>query len=348
MRPNQEWCCKHPTGEDIYLFALHNSKGARAVLSNYGAIINSFVIPMPGGQSNDIVLGFDTVEHYWSPAYLAQYPWFGSAVGRYANRVKEGKFSIDKKQYQLSRNKGRDHLHGGHEGFDKKIWQLVLLTDTMLELQLISPDGDEGYPGTLKVNIRFDLNEQNELSYEYHAITDQPTPLNLTHHSYFNLDNGEGEITGHLVRIPASHILEQDANLVATGNLLPVEHTASDFRRFKKISENWDPASGYDQSYVIDPQEKSPALVAEAYSPVSKTLLKVYSSEPVLHFYTGKWIPETRGKRGNAYGAYSGFCLETQVHPNAINIPHFPNTILKPGESYYHKTIYSVITGWEK
>jgi aldose 1-epimerase len=330
------------------LFALHNSKGARVILSNYGAIINTFAIPMPGGQLNDIVLGFDRMEQYWSPPYIEKYPWFGCAVGRYANRVKEGKFHIDGKQFQLSRNKGEDHLHGGQAGFDKKTWQLVSLTDTMLELQLESPDAEEGYPGNLSVNIRFDLSEKNELSYAYRATTDQPTAVNLTHHSYFNLNNGEGEITGHLVKIPASHILEQDANLVATGNLLPVENTAFDFRRFKKINENWDPASGYDQSYVIDPQEKSPALVAEAYSPVSKTLLKVYSSEPVLHFYTGRWIPETRGKRGNAYGAYSGFCLETQVHPNAINIPHFPKTILRPGESYYHKTIYSVTTGWEK
>jgi aldose 1-epimerase len=345
MKSDQQFCFKHRSGEDIYLFALHNSNGTQVMISNYGAIITSFKIKQPDGTDNDIVLGFDKMEDYLGKDYLQHYPWFGAAIGRYGNRIKNAMFHLDEKTYLLSKNNSNDQLHGGHEGFDKKVWALVSCEPLSVELSYTSAAGEEGYPGNLRVNVRFELSEQDELTYTFTANTDQPTIVNLTHHGYFNLDNGKGTIGDHEVKIYASSILEQDGNFVATGNYIPVKDSLYDFTRWKKISKHWKPEDGYDQSYVADKTGRELSLLAEARSKKSKLALQVWSTEPVVHFYTGKWIPNVKGKDGQSYGPYSAFCLETQVHPNAINIPHFPNTILRPGEQYYQKTIYKIIRG---
>ncbi len=347
MKTSQQFCFTHSSGEDIYLFALNNNKGTKVLISNYGAIITSFQIKQADGSINDIVLGFDRMEDYLSDEYLAQYPWFGAAVGRYANRIKDARFVIDGKEYLLSKNNGNDQLHGGDQGFDKKVWHLISATDSALELLYASPGGEEGYPGNLELTVRFELNEDDELSYEYIATSDRPTAVNLTHHGYFNLDNGEGTIADHAIKIYGSTILEQDNNFVATGNFIDVVNTSHDFREWKKINADWDPEAGYDQSFVVDKKNNELTLVAEAHSAQSKLKLRVWSTEPLVHLYTGKWIPVIKGK-GQQYGPFSGFCLETQVHPNAINIPHFPNTVLRPGEKYYHKTVYKVTAAEEK
>jgi aldose 1-epimerase len=345
MSTNQQFCFTHSTGEDIYLFALRN-KDTEVLISNYGAIINSFKIKQTDGSINDIVLGFDSMEEYLSPAYLAAYPWFGAAVGRYANRIKNSSFTIDGKKYPLFPNNEKDHLHGGKEGFDKKVWELVSFDESphpALVLKHTSPGGDEGYPGKLVTTIRYELNnERNELSYEFNATTDQLTPVNLTHHGYFNLDTNKKTIGDHIVRIYASQVLEQGENFVATGNYIPVAGTSYDFTEAKKINRDWNPEDGYDQSYITAKKDKTISLVAEAWSEQSKLHLEVWSTEPVVHFYTGKWIPKVKGKQGVQYGPYSAFCMETQVHPNAVNVPHFPTTLLKPGETYYQKTVYIV------
>jgi aldose 1-epimerase len=344
MNTNQQFCFTHSSGEDIYLFALHNNRDSEVLISNYGAIITSFRIKKANGEMNDIVLGFDRMEDYFAGEYLQHYPWFGSAVGRYANRVKDAAFEIDGNRYQLSKNNGNDHLHGGIQGFDKKIWRLVSLSASSLALHYLSANGEEGYPGNLAVTIRFELNDANELSYEYTATCDQPTAVNLTHHGYFNLDNGKGTITDHEVKIYSSQYLAQDSNFVANGNFIKVKNTPCDFTDWKKINTDWDPLEGYDQSFVIDNKNsKELSLVAEACSRQSGLKLQVWTTEPVVHFYTGKWIPAIKGKKGNLYGPYCAFCLETQVHPNAVNIPHFPGTILRPGETYYQKTMYKVL-----
>jgi aldose 1-epimerase len=344
MDTNQQFCFTHPSGEDIYLFALHNSKGTKVLISNYGAIISSFEVKQPNGQTNDIVLGFDKMEDYIAPSYLHNYPWLGAAVGRYGNRIKDASFKIDGHSYQLSRNNGSDQLHGGTTGFDKKVWRLVSFSGTALELHYLSPDGEEGYPGNLSVTIRFELGETNELSYEYTAVCDQPTAVNLTHHGYFNLDNDKGSIAQHEVKLYSTQYLEQGDNFVATGRLINTKNTPYDFSQWKKISRDWNPADGYDQSFVVDNKnDTTPGLVAEARSPQSGLQLEVWSTEPVVHFYTGKYIPSIKGKQGIMYGPYSAFCLETQVHPNAVNISHFPNTILRPGETYRQKTLYRVV-----
>ncbi len=345
MMTSRQFCFKHPSGEDIYLFTLKNNEGTEVIISNYGAILTSFKVKQKDGTWNDIVLGFDTAEEYQSGVYLEEYPWMGCAVGRVANRIKTSKIKIDDKNYQLSQNRGNDQLHGGISGFDKKVWQAVSLTDSpvaALELKYMSPDGDEGYPGNVDAILKYELNDYDELSYEYHASTDQPTVVNLTHHSYFNLNNGEGTIDDHLLKIHAAHILEQDESLVANGAVIPVEGTHFDFREFKTIGKRWDNEEIYDQSFVIDNKTKDLSLVAEAVSVSSGTKLQVFSTEPVVHFYSGRWFPSIKGKRGIQYGPCSGFCLETHIHPNAVNIPHFPNTILRPGEEYYHKTVYKV------
>ncbi len=344
MITTREYCFTHPAGEDIFLFRLCNNKGTEVLISNYGAIINSFKIKQADGSVNDIVLGFDRMEDYLDEVYLNNYPWMGCAIGRTANRIKHGKVTIDGREYQLTVNKGLDHLHGGASGFDKKIWrQLPEANDQGSVLfTCTSPDGDEGYPGNLEVQLKFHLNDQDELSYEFHAVADKPTIVNLTHHSYFNLNNGRGTIADHQIRIPASQILAQDEGLVTNGQQIPIGNTVYDFNEFKPIGKKRDDEEIYDQSYVVDNKSRELQLVAEALSTLSNTKLSVYSTEPVVHFYSGKWFPEVKGKVGTHYGPASGFCLETHIHPNAINIPHFPNTILRPGEKYFHKTVYSV------
>lgn len=347
MSFSQQYCLKHSSGEDIYLFTLSNAKGTEAIITNYGAIITSFKIKKGNDQYNDIVLGFDKVEDYWSPDYLQQYPWFGCAVGRYANRIKNAEISIGNKKYCLPRNRGTDTLHGGISGFDKKVWTLVSsgeIPHPFLELGYRSKDGEEGFPGNLDVLIRFELNDDNELSYLYTACTDEPTALNLTHHSYFNLNSGESTIHDHEIKIYSGEVLEQDDNLAATGKMLSIAGTPFDFRSFKRINEGLAIIDEYDKSFIADKSEDtSLTLMAEARSMKSGIQLQVWSTEPVVHFYSGKWIPHVKGKNGKMYGPFSGLCLETHKHPNAVNIPHFPNTILKPGEIYAQKTVYKVI-----
>ena len=340
---NGSWCFTHSSGEDIYLFTLRNAKGTEVCITNYGAIVTSFKVGQANSAINDIVLGFDNVEDYLSQDYLAGYPYFGAAIGRYANRIKNGEFSIDDKKYYLVKNKGADHLHGGTTGFDKKIWFCDSYSEKILALKYKSIDDEEGYPGNLQTELRFELTDNDELIHEFIATTDKPTTVNLTHHSYFNLNNGRGTIGGHLVKLKSTAILEQDDNFVVTGKLLPVVNTMYDFNKAKRIDDSRNEADGYDQTYIIEKNDMlSP--VAEAYSENSGIKLQVFTSEPAVHFYTGKWIPPLKGKNGNSYGPFSGFCFETHKHPNAINIPHFPNTVLRPGEIYHTKTMYRVIS----
>lgn len=339
--PQQQFCFTHPDGEDIYLFTLSNSKNTSVLITNYGATITSFCIVQKDGSKNDIVLGFNDPGEYMEKKYLDANPYIGAAIGRYGNRIKNGNFTVDGKAYKVEQNLGRDHLHGGIRGFDKVAWKPFSFSDDTLVLQYESKDGEESYPGTVEVKIKFELNNENELSYEYTAFTDMPTPFNPTHHSYFNLSNGKGTIEEHLVKINGAAILEQDEVLAVTGKFLPVEGTPYDFRQFRKINSNWNAATGYDQSFVVgDIGLDAPA--AEAYSEKSGIRLQVFTTCPVVHLYTGKYIPSIAGKNGNNYGSFSGFCLETQVHPNAINIPHFPDTILRPGQEYRHKTVYKL------
>ena len=345
MKTDQRYAFSLSPGKDIYLFTLRNSKGTEVRISNYGAIISSFRVRARNEKINDIVLGFDNIEDYLQPAFLEQYPWFGCVVGRYANRIRNASFGIDGKNYQLSKNQGDHQLHGGFSGFDKKIWSVSGSGEKpwpFLELHYRSENGEEGYPGNLDTWIRYELNGENEFSYEFRATTDQPTPVNLTHHSYFNLNNGKGTIHDHKVKIHASSIMEQDKDLVATGEIVPVTGTVYDLREFYPIGDGLKKIPEYDKSFVINNKPEALSPVAELMSESSGILLQIHSTEPVVHFYTGKWIPVVTGKNGTTYGPFSGLCLETHKHPNALNTRHFPNTILRPGEIYYQKTVYKL------
>lgn len=342
MPPIQkEFCFKHPDGQDVYLFTLKNKLGTTAEISNYGAIIRALNVRLPGKEVVDVVLGLDKMQDYISPDYLSAYPYLGAVIGRYGNRIGKGKFTLEGKEYNLINNNGPDHLHGGLSGFDKKVWKYIEQDDdsSSLLLEYTSVDGEEGYPGKLTVQIKFELNDENELAYSFDAVTDNTTIVNLTHHSYFNFHNGAGQITDYKLRIEADAWLEQDSNFVTTGNLLPAADSSYDFRSLRTISQGWNAETGYDQSFVrsgigID------RAAAEVISDDAGLRMEIFTTEPVVHFYTARWLGPFTGKGGQPYGPYSGFCLETQIHPNAINIPSFPNTILKPGETYQSKTIY--------
>jgi aldose 1-epimerase len=339
---SKQFCFSHPAGGDIFLFTLRNGKGTDVTITNYGAIITSYKVKQKDGTINDIVLGFDTVAEYMSEEYLANYPYFGAAIGRYANRIKNGQFSIDGTAYNLAKNNGNNHLHGGIKGFDKKVWNVISYNEfptASLTLQYISADGEEGYPGTLTVTLQFELSAEGDLTHTYSATTTKPTAVNLTHHSYFNLDVYKKRVDEHIVQIKCDTYLEQDENFIVTGKLIPVKNSAMDFLSPRAINKNWNPTEGFDQSFVIN---STTSAVAESYSVESGIRLSVYTSEPIVHFYTGKWMPTITGKGNTLYQAFHGFCFETQIHPNAINIGHFPETILKPGERYFSSTTYKV------
>ncbi|WP_129714131.1 aldose epimerase family protein [Pedobacter sp. SYP-B3415] len=342
---------KTPTGKsingaEIYAIDLENNTGTKVRIFNYGTIINSFEIINKDGKKQDIVLGFDTIDGYLSDAYLANYPYFGAIIGRYANRIANGSFSIDGTKYELSKNAGGATLHGGTEGFDKKLWnidQVATEPHASVTFSYTSPDGEEQFPGTLETQLSFELTDHNELILSYQAETDLATAVNLTHHSYFNLSAEGGNIAGHLHRMNASRYLEQDDNFTVTGNLLPVEGSHHDFRLGKTIGENWDAETGYDQTYVLDKPYGDLTLASETTDPVSGLRLQVYTTEPVAHFYTAKHLEVQNGKKGQEYRPFDAFCVETQHHPNGINIADFPSTVLKPGQTYYQTTIYKVI-----
>ncbi|HEV8285269.1 MAG TPA: aldose epimerase family protein [Chitinophagaceae bacterium] len=342
MEKAGQFCFTHPSGKDIYLYSLRNANGTEALITNYGATLMAYKIHMPDNSMNDIVLGFDNVVDYLSAEYLNAQSFMGAAIGRYTNRIKNASFKIDDKEFPVSKNWGSNQLHGGFEGFDKKVWDFVSFDEksNILQLKYNSPDGEEGFPGNLDVHLCFELNDENDLIYIYTAHCDQPTVINLTHHSYFNLNNGEGTITDHEIKINSDKVLEQDEDLVTTGNYIAVDNTRYDFREFRSIGEGLN--GGYDQSFVIDKKTDQLSIVAEALSKDSGLKLQILTNEPLVHLYTGQGLSKIKGKNDVEYGPYSGFCLETHKHPNAINISKFPNTILRPGEKYTQKNVYKI------
>ena len=339
-----------PTGtfvdeKEVVAVHLQNDSGSFVKIFNYGTIVNQFVVTNAHGEQQDIVLGFDDFEAYLSAAYLANDPYFGATIGRYANRIKNGRFNVAGSSYQLAQNKGNDCLHGGDHGFDKKVWDIIALSEhpnPSVTFQYFSLDGEENFPGDLGVQLTFTLTNHNELILNYQADTDEATPINLTHHSYFNLSKSD-HIKAHIQQINASNYLAQDENLVVTGQVLPVVHTIHDFTTPRSIDNNWDENNGYDQTYVLDKKYGELTLATTTKALDTGLTLQVYTTEPVAHFYTGKFLNVKHGKGGKPYASYGGFCVETQHHPNAVNIEHFPSTILNPDEVYTQTTIYKIL-----
>ncbi|WP_051189607.1 aldose epimerase family protein [Daejeonella oryzae] len=329
--------------KEIYSFILENDHGMQVVLSNYGGLIQKISVPDSSGIPTDVVLGFDDLKSYLSEEYLKSYPYFGVIIGRYANRILNSAFRLGDKNVKVSKNDGENQLHGGLEGFDKKVWDVFELgtePNPHLVLSYLSKDGEEGFPGNLEVKISFTLTNDQELIVEISAITDQSTAVNMTHHGYFNLNGDARSIEDHIIKIPAKHILAQDENYVPNGKLIPVLHTAHDFTSEKAVNQDWNPEEGYDQAFVLDKKEGVMSLSASAYSKKTGIKMEVFSNQPVVQFYTSKHLNVENGKKGQSYKPFSGFCFETQVHPNAINIPSFPNTILNPGEVYDNTTTF--------
>lgn len=337
MKANQISTGKIIDGKEVFALKLTNNRGSYVKVYNYGGIISDFVVTNTAGEQQDILLGFDDFDGYISEDYLANYPYLGVIVGRYSNRIKDGKFSIDGKEYQMTKN-----LHGGTIGFDRKVWDILPTVDPSITLQYISPSGEEGFPGTLTVQVTIKLTEEDELVLDYKAETDAATAINLTHHSYFNLEAPGSNIANHHHRMAASNYLQQDEDYVVTGKVLPVEGTKHDFLGGKLIGQDWDPAEGYDQSYVLDKPYGELGLASETTAASSGLKLEVYTTEPIAHFYTAKYLDVVHGKGGTHYGSSSAFCIETQHSPNSVNVPEFPTTILLPGQVYHQTTIFKV------
>ena len=332
-------------GEDVFLFTLTNTHGMVVKLINYGGIVVSLEAPDREGNIADVALGYETLEEY-----LDETPYFGALVGRYGNRISEGKFTLAGKDYHLAVNDGPNHLHGGTKGFDKVVWDAVEVESeegVAVKLTYLSPDGQEGYPGNLRCTIIYTLTDQNELKIEYKAHTDQATVINLTHHSYFNLSgHHSGDILSHWLQLHAGSFTPVDAGLIPTGEIMGVAGTPLDFTGPQAIGARiGEIEGGYDHNFVLDSQEGSLVLAARLTEPVSGRVMEVYTTEPAIQFYSGNFLDGTlTGKGGAVYQKHAGLCLETQHYPDSPNKPQFPSTVLHPGDAYSHLTIYKFTT----
>ncbi|MCX7817883.1 MAG: galactose mutarotase [Kiritimatiellae bacterium] len=338
-------------GRRVQLFTLDNGRGLKMRVTNYGGIIVSLEVPDRDGRPADVVLGFDRLADY-----LAGHPYFGALIGRYGNRIAGGRFVLDGVEYRLATNNAPGgipcSLHGGLRGFDKAVWEAEPVRERNavgLRLRHTSRDGDEGYPGTLRVTVHYWLTADHALRITYEAITDKPTPVNLTQHSYFNLAGHDGgPILDHELQILADRFTPIDAGLIPTGELRPVEGTPMDFRtptrigaRINQPDEQLRFGGGYDHNWVINGPAGTLRKAAVVHEPRSGRVMEVFTTEPGLQFYSGNFLDGSNvGKGGVVYQHRTGFCLETQHFPDSPNKPQFPSTILRPGQTLRSETVY--------
>lgn len=330
-------------------YTLTNDHGITTQIMTYGGVIMSLRTPDRTGAVSDIVLGFDTLADY-----QARSPFFGCITGRYANRIANGKFVLDGTTYLLATNNGPNHLHGGLRGFDKVVWRAETAQtadEVTLHLRYRSQDGEEGYPGQLDVTVSYTLTNQNELRLDYRATTDKPTILNLTNHTYFNLA-GQGKILDHVLMIDADRFTPVNANLIPTGELASVTGTPLDFRtptaigaRIGQADEQLRFGGGYDHNWVLNRAEQGLRHVVTVTEPGCGRCLDMATTQPGVQCYTGNMMPDTLvGRGGQLYTKRTGFCLETQHFPDSPNQPHFPSTVLRPGEQYHETTVFTFST----
>ena len=335
------------------VFTLSNSNGIRVAISDLGGIIRSICVPDKDGKVSDIALGFSKMDQYFR---LPDRAYFGAIIGRYANRIGKGQFKLGQQTHQLATNNGEHHLHGGTLGFDQATWQAESGSNNngvQLQLRHDSPDGEEGFPGNLKTTVTYRLNEENELLVQFAANTDQPTHVNFTQHTYFNLKGeGSGDVLDHHLRIAADHYTPVDATAIPTGQLASVTDTPFDFRGGKLIAADIDAnheqlliGKGYDHNWVINGHPGELRFAAEVYEASTGRSLEVLTTEPGMQLYTGNFLDERfKGKSGVAYGPRSGLCLETQHFPDSPNQPHFPSTLLQPGQLFESTTVFRFST----
>jgi aldose 1-epimerase len=339
---------KTPGGQPVDLYVLANKSGAEVSITNYGGAVVSLKMPDRNGKLADVVLGYDTVE-----GYVSDKAYFGALVGRYGNRIAHAQFVLDGKTYTLAKNNGENSLHGGVKGFNKALWTAKILPakdGQSLELSYLSRDGEEGFPGNLRVSVVYTLTDTNALKIEYSATTDKKTVVNLTNHSYFNLaGQGNGDILGHLLTIQADQFTPVDADLIPTGELRDVMDTPFDFRKATAIGARIDQpdeqlklGGGYDHNFVLRmSMDHGEFLAARVLEPASGRVMEVWTTEPGVQFYTGNFLDgKTVGKGGVAYPKRSAFCLETQHFPDSPNQPKFPSTVLNAGARYHTITTY--------
>ncbi|WP_285423381.1 aldose epimerase family protein [Pseudomonas sp. efr-133-TYG-103a] len=346
---------KMPDGTTVEKYTLRNSLGMQATVITYGGTLQSLLVPDKNGKAEDVVLGFDDLD-----GYLKGTSFFGATIGRFGNRLADGKFSLDGKSFQVPQNDKTNALHGGTKGFDKQVWKAEQVKDkgwVGVKLTYVSVDGEMGFPGTLKTEVTYSLNEKNELRIQYHATTDKPTVLNLTNHSYFNLAGaGNGDILDQVAVVHAARYTPVNEKLIPTGELAPVAGTPMDFLKpvafGKRIREDHpqlkfaEPTEGgYDFNWVLDTKGKVGNLAADVVDPKSGRRLQLFTSEPGVQLYTGNFLDGTvKGKGGKIYPHWGAFTLETQHYPDAPNQPAFPSTRLDPGKSYNQTTVFKFLT----
>ncbi len=331
-------------GKRVRLFTLQNPQGMKVQITNYGAKIVSLFAPDKDGNMADVVLGFNTFEEW-----KTKETYFNAVIGRYANRIKDGRFVLDGKEYQLAVNNGTNHLHGGVVGFNEKVWEVVGQTKHSVGLHYRSADGEENYPGTLDVYVTYNVTQDNALEITYEAKTDKPTILGFTNHAYFNLKGeGEGDVKDHTLQVFADEYTPFDDTACPTGEIAKVEGTPMDFREPVLVGDRIDlpffaPGRGIDNNFVLrkTPGKKKPELAA-VVSAAGRTM-QVLTTMPGLQVYTGNWVEKNEGKSGRVYDVQTAICLEAQNFPNSPNIPSFPSAVLRPGEVYFEQCVYKFV-----
>lgn len=322
---------------------IRNRAGMQVSILNYGGTITEILVPDKDENFDNIVLGFSTLEDFRDN----NSPYFGALMGRYANRIGNATFRVGDVHYKLQANNNGNTLHGGNKGFDKVLWKVKTVSDNSVKLIYDSPDGEEGFPGNLHVEVLFTVGVENTLTLEYTATTDKATPVNLTSHPYFNLSAGKNPtILDHVLQIQAEQLTEVDSNSIPTGKFLSVSETPFDFRAPKRIGADiMDVAPGYDHNFVL-PVVTEPLTqpAAELYDPLSGRVMRLFTTEPGLQFYTANFLDGSiTGKNGHVYVKHAGLCLEPQHFPDSPNKPHFPNTILQPGETYHQTSRFEFL-----
>jgi aldose 1-epimerase len=339
---------KTTDGKSIQLYTLTNQSGMQVSLATYGGTVIRLLTPDRSGRLGDVALGFSTIKPYFT-----QTAYFGALIGRYANRIAKGRFTLDGKTYQLAKNNAPNTLHGGLKGFDKQLWTAEVLSQNppTLRFSRLSPDGEENFPGNLKVAATYTLTNRNQLRIQYVAQTDKPTVLNLTNHTYFNLAGaGNGTVLKQQIRIHANRFTPVNSTLIPTGEIKNVAGTPMDLRKWTTIGDKIQAVGGtpvgYDHNFVLNRCPVSqPCLAAEVWDPASGRLLKVYTDQPGVQFYTGNFLDGTlKGKGGKVYYQHDSFCLETQHFPDSPNHPNFPSTVLRPGDTFRSTTVYQFST----
>ncbi|MFC1765187.1 aldose epimerase family protein [Planctomycetota bacterium] len=329
-------------GRPVTLFTLTNARGMQVKITNFGGIITSILAPDSNGVFEDVVLGFDNLQQY-----VDGHPCFGATIGRYANRIRNARFAIDGKTYHLAANDGKHCIHGGTRGFDKQLWEAEAIPTARgpaVRLRYLSPDGEEGFPGTLDTVVTYTLCEDNALHCRFEATTDKPTHVSLTQHSYFNLNGCRSTIHDHRIKLAASRYTEIDEDIVPTGKIGSVRGKEWDCTQFTRMGDHFDKLNynGYHFNYIFDKPLGQLAGVIDVVHPGSGRTLQVSTTQPGVQFYSGNSIADDYvGKDNIHYGPHMGFCLETQHFPDTPNHSHFPPTLLRPGEKYDHEVIYT-------